>query len=64
MNGLPDISSLTVNGHQVWLYDHGRRLLVATPDHGGSPYTLEAHRHLTITVVSDGSHRARWHALP
>ena len=60
MNGLPGISSLTVNGHLVRLYDYGRNLLVAaTPRLGGTPYTLEAHRHLTITVLADDSHRVR-----
>lgn len=34
-NGLPGISGLTVNGHTVQLFDHGRKLLVDSPRSGG-----------------------------
>ncbi|MEO2017559.1 MAG: hypothetical protein ABGZ53_24665 [Fuerstiella sp.] len=37
-NGLPGISRLTVNGHSVQLFDHGRKLLIDSPGSGGSTY--------------------------
>ncbi|MBT4867603.1 MAG: serine/threonine protein kinase [Planctomycetaceae bacterium] len=58
-NGPPGISSLTVNGHQLRLFDHGRKLLVASSKGGGQTYFLGSHRHLTIIVAADGSHRVR-----
>jgi serine/threonine protein kinase len=59
INGPPGISSLTVNGHKLRLYDHGRKLLVETPTGGGHTYHPSAWKHLTIIVTADGSHRVQ-----
>ena len=56
-NGPPGISSLTVNGHQLRLFDHGRKLLVDAPGGGGIAYFPGYLQHLTIIVAPDGSHR-------
>lgn len=64
-NGVPGISRLTVNGHNVRLVDHGRKLLVDSPRSGGTTYFPGYRRqHLTFTVVPDGSHTVRRKDLP
>ncbi|MEO2029422.1 MAG: serine/threonine-protein kinase [Fuerstiella sp.] len=64
-NGLPGISRLTVNGHTVQLFDHGRKLLIDSPRSGGSNYNPGyMHQHLTFTVAPDGSHSLRRQTLP
>jgi tRNA A-37 threonylcarbamoyl transferase component Bud32 len=56
-NGPLGISRLTVNGHTLRLYDHGRKVLVDAPGGGGKTYFLASYRHLTIVIESGGSHR-------
>jgi tRNA A-37 threonylcarbamoyl transferase component Bud32 len=64
-NGLPGISRLTVNGHTVQLFDHGRKLLVDSPRSGGKTYFPGyRHQHLTFTVAPDGSHTLQRKDLP
>ena len=64
-NGLPGISRLTVNGHTVQLFDHGRKLLVDSPRSGGKTYFPGyRHQHLTFIVAPDGSHTVQRKDLP